>query len=71
MTDQETAHHIRNYVSSGPHGVFSWPTDDCGYDQHIKFVNHRNENWEGNTDKEFNQFLLDYANTLDGITNAH
>ena len=63
MSNEETANHLRNWVKNG-HGVFAWPTDACGYDQHIKFVKHRNSNWNGTTTEEFNKFVLDYADSL-------
>ena len=63
MNNKETKEHLQNYVTQN-RGEFSWPTDACGYDQHIKFVHHRNENWKGGTDSDFNQFILDYADTL-------
>ena len=66
MTDAETAAHIREYAQ-GYHGTFSWPTDGCGYKQHIRFVKHRNENWHGSgDDAEWRAFLYDYADILDG-----
>ena len=64
MTDRETAEHLREYVKH-QHGTFSWATDGCGYRQHSRFVEHRNSNWCGGSVQEFNQFILDYADTLD------
>ena len=69
-TDMEVAEHIRNWVRSEaetPHDYFSWATDGCCYEQHIRFVRHRNANWTGDPDDpwEFNQFLLDYADLLE------
>ena len=63
MTNKETAVHLRKYVEE-PHGIFSWPTDACGYDQHIRFVKHRNENYNGSTEEDWKQFILDYADSL-------
>lgn len=66
MTNEQTAAHLRKYVEE-EHGTFSWPTDACGYDQHIKFVKYRNENYERiskMTDDEWKQFVLDYAESL-------
>ena len=63
MNNQETAEHLREYVQ-GDHVMFSWPTDACGYDQHVRFADHRNRNWKGGTDEEWKQFILDYADTL-------
>jgi hypothetical protein len=64
MTDKETAVHLREYVKK-IHGDFSWPTDACGYNQHMRFVTHRNNNWKNGSREEFNQFILEYANSLD------
>ncbi|HOD62381.1 MAG TPA: hypothetical protein PKG96_09825 [Bacilli bacterium] len=65
MTDRETANHIRNYVKKN-HGVFSWPTDACGYEQHIKFADYRNKNWTVEKSKlmTFEEFCLEYADKL-------
>ena len=63
MTDTETAAHLRRYVTK-PHGVWSWPTDGCGYDQHIRFVQHHHAYWHGGTPHEWVQFLLEYAESL-------
>lgn len=73
MTNEETANHLRDYVKSR-HGTFSWPTDACGYDQHIAFVKHRNENYERigkMTGEEWNQFVLDYADSLNAKEPSH
>ena len=40
MTDAETVAHLRAWRQRGP---FSWPTDGCGYRQHLRFVRFRNE----------------------------
>jgi|GEM_PF-5680506 len=64
MTDAETAAHIRTWLAK-PHGAFSWPTDICGYDQHMKFVTHRNENWNGKSQSDFPKFVSDYADALE------
>ena len=66
MNDKETAEHLRKYVEE-EHGTFSWPTDACGYDQHIKFVEHRNANYDRvqkMSKEEWKQFVLDYAESL-------
>ena len=65
MTNAETAAHLRAYVME-PHSVWSWPTDACGYDQHIRFVQHRNAHWRGGTPQEWVHFVLAYADHLDG-----
>ena len=64
MTNKEVAEHIRNYYET-THSHWSWPTDGCGYEQHIKFVKHRNKNWKGKTQKEFKEFALAYANDIE------
>jgi hypothetical protein len=61
MTDAETAATIRRWCEA-VRGPFSWPTDACGYEQHIRFVVHRNAKWEGG---DFKQFCLDYAAALE------
>ena len=61
MTNAETKTHLLDWVTKN-HSNFAWPTDACGYDQHIKFVEHRDMNWSG--DGDFNQFVIDYANSL-------
>ena len=67
MTDAETVAHLRNWANGGGnHGLYTWPTDACGYDQHIRFVKHRNENWHGGNQAEFNDFVRNYADTLAG-----
>ena len=63
MNNEETAAHLRKWVKT-IHGLFAWPTDECGYDQHIKFVNHRNKNWAGNP-MTWNKFVMDYADALE------
>ncbi len=63
MNNVETKKHLlREAENLGKNGVLSWVTDACGYDQHIKFVKHRNKNWRGG---DFKQFVIDYANFLD------
>ena len=64
MTDKETAEHLRRYANES-HMPFSWPTDACGYEQHIRFVRHRNDNWRGGNQDEWKQFVLDYANAME------
>lgn len=66
MTDAEVAAHLRAYVTD-PANIgrqFSWPTDGCGYDQHIRFVHHRNASWNGGTPEEWTAFVLAYADSL-------
>ena len=67
ISNAETANRIRQYVESGPHGLFSWATDSCGYDQHCRFARYRNKNWnqEKAAQMSFNMFLLEYADLLE------
>lgn len=66
MTDAETVAHLREWADGGGnHGRFAWPTDACGYDQHIRFVTHRNENWRGGNQQEFSEFVRKYADMLE------
>ena len=64
MTDVETAAHIRIEINL-PRSRFSWVTDGCGYEQYIKFANHRNAHWAGGTQEEWRDFVLKYADMLD------
>ena len=65
MTDKETSDHILQYIEClDEKGTFSWPTDACGYDQHMRLVQHRNETWNGGTTEEYKKWLKDYANSL-------
>jgi hypothetical protein len=64
MNNAETKAHLLEWVKKR-HGAFAWPTDECGYDQHIKFVGHRDKNWTGKNYDEFVQFVIDYANSLE------
>ncbi|MDY0144310.1 MAG: hypothetical protein RBR97_20700 [Bacteroidales bacterium] len=59
MTNEETKAEILEWCGTGNRGQFSWPTDACGYDQHIKFVKYRNEYWKGQCD--FIEFVKEYA----------
>lgn len=65
MSDKETADYLREWAKAPAHGLYAWPTDACGYDQHMRFVTHRNQHWEGYSNGTFNQFVLDYADLLD------
>ena len=66
MNDKEAAAAIRRWLDSRRLTAFSWPTDACGYDQHMKFVEHRNRNWQGGDEEAWRQFVLAYADSLDG-----
>lgn len=65
MTDKETAAHIRRWLDEKDHSVWSWPTDACGYEQHMRFADHRNASWHGGTDDEWKAFVAAYADSLD------
>ena len=65
MNNSETAAHLREWVDRPRCSPFAWPTDACGYDQHMRFVRHRNEAWTGGTGAELRRFVLDYADALD------
>ena len=67
MTNKETAAEIRRKVKyPGPNQPFSWVTDVCGYDQHIRFVLHRNKHWNKDYQGDsFAQFCLEYADMLE------
>ena len=68
LTDQEVVEHIRAYFKES-HSHWSWCTDGCGYNQHIKFVEYRNKYWLGEGHqkyKDFKQFALEYADKLEG-----
>jgi len=64
MTNQETAAEIRRWCAQPVKGRFSWPTDGCGYEQHMRFVSHRNANWHGEQ-RDFDAFCLAYADALE------
>jgi len=65
MNDADTAATIMEWLKT-PRCGFSWPTDTCGYDQHIKFVRHKNKNWNGTTKASFVEFVSEYAAALKG-----
>jgi len=68
VTNAEAAKRIRAWCEKGSASAFSWPTDSCGYTQHLRFVKHRNASWpEYVTEAQptFEQFALDYAARLE------
>lgn len=66
MNDKETAAHMRRYVDRHRrHVSFSWPTDGCGYEQHVRYLDHGNKNWKGGDYDAWLAFVLAYADTLD------
>ena len=64
MTNEETKAHLLKWCKAPNLIPFAWPTDACGYDQHIKFVRHRNDNWKGGSEDEFIDFVRQYAMRL-------
>ncbi len=67
MTDAEVAAHIRRWCEK-EHRPFSWPTDGCSYEQHIRFVKARNREWIGKSLSRrmtWKEFILDYADRLE------
>ena len=61
LTDQETSEHLLAWCKDPYLTPFSWPTDLCGYDQHVRFVKHRNKNWSGG---DWIEFVRQYAIAL-------
>jgi hypothetical protein len=65
MNNKETGEYLLNWCKNhSTASQFSWPTDGCGYEQHIKFVRHRNENWGHSTEIDFTEFVRRYAESL-------
>lgn len=69
MTDEETKAHLLRWCENPTLDPFSWPTDPCGYEQHMKFVNHRNRCWavnpeSGSSMPAFVEFVRAYAESL-------
>jgi hypothetical protein len=64
MDNEQTKSYLLKWCDKPDWNHFSWPTDGCGYDQHIRFVEHRNKNWHGETTPEFIEFVRQYANSL-------
>lgn len=63
ITNKETKKYLLEWIKKKDKGIWEWPTDGCGYEQHIKFVEYRNKNWIGG---DFDRFVIDYANSLVG-----
>lgn len=63
MPDAEVIAHLRGWVKL-THSFFSWPTDGCGYDQHIKFVEYQNKFWF-DFKGTYEEFVLQYADMLE------
>lgn len=71
MSNRDTARYLRKWVAEdriSGHGVFAWPTDGCGYDQHIRFVKHRNANRYKHSDQEsYREFVLAWADHIENL----
>ncbi len=74
MTDQQVVEHLRQWVKNPPGSCFAWPTDACGYEQHIRFVHYRNKSLRedtpenlkrGNGVNDYTTFVLGYADKLE------
>lgn len=63
LTDEQTREHILRWLAE-PSGLWSWPTDGCGYNQHMRFVRHRNEKWVGGVPQQWIDFVTEYAESL-------
>lgn len=67
LNDHETAILMSEWIirdKAGKVSHFSWPTDGAGYQQHVRFVEHRNVNWAGGDEEAWRQFVEDYASAL-------
>lgn len=65
MNDKETADYLRKWCDEpATRLAFGWPTDACGYDQHMRFVEHRNRNWKDGDRPAFIAFVRAYADSL-------
>lgn len=61
MNNVETKAHLLKWCEKPNLRPFAWPTDGCGYAQHIKFVKHRNQSWNGGSPRDFVEFVKQYA----------
>lgn len=64
MTDTETVAHLRRWLTEGRRSIWGWPTDPCGYSQHIRFVHWRNDYWD-TYEGTFDDFVQEYADKLE------
>ena len=69
MDNQDTAQKILHWCDRQKPDAcctdpFDWPTDGCGYAQHIKFVKHRNENWKQGNMRDWVKFVRKYAEEI-------
>jgi len=71
MTNQETRDHLLKWCEEEKkhsRGLWTCPTDACGYDQRIKFAQYRNKHWRGQC--EFVKFVEQYAISLGNDENS-
>ena len=73
MTDKQVVSHLREWVKHS-YGPFAWPTDACGYEQHIRFVRFRNARINGDSPEnlktttggfDLSAIVLEYADKLE------
>lgn len=64
MTNREAKECILKWCEDKASIPFSWPTDGCNYDQHVRFVLYKHEHWKGGSPKDFIEFVKAYANSL-------
>ncbi len=62
MTDEETKTYLLQWCDDPNFAPLEHPTDGCGYDQHMKFVEFKNKHWD--VSEDFVEFVRRYANTL-------
>ena len=68
MTDQEVVAHLRQWVQHPPASPFAWPTDGCGYHQHVRYAKHRNAHYDWLCTQSwevFLNFVSEYADKLE------
>lgn len=69
MTNAETAAHLRRWVADrATKSYWSWPSDGCGYDQHMRYAAHRNAHYDAvcaMSEEEHDAFVLAYAASLE------
>lgn len=68
MTNKEAANEILKYMDN-PGGHFSWPLDGLTaqpghFEQHCKFIDFKNKNWNSVGVADYNKFLKTYVAEL-------
>ncbi|RLF68226.1 MAG: hypothetical protein DRN26_00180 [Thermoplasmata archaeon] len=68
MTDREVVAHLRKWVKAN-HDVLAWPTDGCGYYQHLRYIRYRNDFLQKGgyfrSNDDHIKFVLEYADKLE------